>query len=500
MILSGANRTRLAVLGGAALLAGYAWLLFGHVATAVGGPDSSADFNSARLMVAGTAAEAVPLFQRLDLDASEGGLLMPLGFVPGPKPGTAVPVSPPGFPLHVAAVALLSGWTTAPFFISPVAALLCLELVYLIARELQLSRLGSVAAAVLVALCPFFVFQALQPMSDVVGMLWCLAALAAALRTRRGSGAWAAAAGFAVGVAVLVRPANLVVVLPAVLLSLKWRRWNPVRFLAGALPPVLVLAFYDTAVYGVWHRTGYEIGGLQGSFSGGAFAVRLGYYAGALARTITPLLLVGALAAWADRRIALRDRALLFVWWAADLVFYAFYDPYGSWWSLRNLLPAVPALAIAAVVSWRDFVAHPLRAAKRPVLVGALSVAAFAVVVSVEWRSLARERVLRIGSEQNVYATAVRWAQRYVPDSGLVLSVEMSGALKYYADRTPVRWDWLPAGRFASLRARAENEGYAWYALLMPREVEPAQKAAPGNWRMLARVPGSDVALWRLDR
>src|SRR5215831_3963075 len=174
MILSGAYRTRLAILGGAALLLAYAWVLFGHVATAVGGSDSSGYFHSARMMTTRTAVEKLPVFHRLGMEGKEDWerrVFIPLGFVPGPTPGTAVPFYPPGFPLHVAAVALVFGWTTAPFFISPIAALLCLELVYLIARQLALSRLASVAATTMVALCPFFVFQAIQPMSDVVGML-----------------------------------------------------------------------------------------------------------------------------------------------------------------------------------------------------------------------------------------------------------------------------------------------------------------------------------------
>jgi len=395
-------------------------------------------------------------------------------------------------------VALVFGWTTAPFFISPIAALLCLELVYLIARQLALSRLASVAATTMVALCPFFVMQAIQPMSDIVGMFWCLAAVAAALATRRGGTLWALAAGFAFGIAVLVRPANLVV-LAAVLLALRWRRWNLPALLLGAVPPFLFLTRYDTAVHGAWHRTGYEVAGLRDAFSTRPFLRRLAYYAEWTIRTMSPLVAGGALSAAADRKLPRIDRLLLFCWPAAYFAFYAFHDPYDSWWYLRYLLPGVPAIAIASVVAWRDFVAHPLRGG-RARLAAVLSVAVLAIVLFVETRAIRARDVLSTGVGQKAYLTASHWAQRYVPDTGLVLSHEMSGALAFYSDRLPVRWDWLEPARFAVVEARARAQGYSWYALLMPQELESARRAAPGTWTLLSRVPGSDITLWRVDR
>ncbi len=77
-----------------------------------------------------------------------------------------------------------AGWELGPYLVSPIAALLVLVLVFLVGRELGLPRGWAAAAAVVLAACPVFVFQAIQPMSDVVATAWCLAAIFAALRSR----------------------------------------------------------------------------------------------------------------------------------------------------------------------------------------------------------------------------------------------------------------------------------------------------------------------------
>ncbi len=63
-------------------------------------------------------------------------------------------------------------------------------------------------ASAILAACPVFVFQAIQPMSDVVATFWVLAAVLCALLSRDDR-RWALAAGFCFGAAVLVRPSNV---------------------------------------------------------------------------------------------------------------------------------------------------------------------------------------------------------------------------------------------------------------------------------------------------
>jgi hypothetical protein len=73
----------------------------------------------------------------------------------------------------------------------------------------------------------------------------------------------------------------------------------------------------------------------------------------------------------------------------------------------------------------------------------------------------------------------------------------MSGALKYYTNLTPVRWDWLGPGQAPLLRERARAEGYQWFALLFPFEEEGLRKRLPWGWTKMGNL--REATLWRLD-
>ena len=176
----------IALLLAAASVAGlaiYGAYLYRHTCFAVGGSDSSGYANAARALVNGPLVSPVPGLERFGLAGSEATAFTPLGYVLLHGPSMA-PKYPVGFPLHVAAAAQLAGWELGPYVVSPIAALLVLVLVFLVGRELGLPRGWAAAAAVILAACPVFVFQAIQPMSDVVATAWGLAAIFAALRSR----------------------------------------------------------------------------------------------------------------------------------------------------------------------------------------------------------------------------------------------------------------------------------------------------------------------------
>jgi hypothetical protein len=75
--------------------------------------------------------------------------------------------------------------------------------------------------------------------------------------------------------------------------------------------------------------------------------------------------------------------------------------------------------------------------------------------------------------------------------------MQMSGALKYYADRPILRWDYTSTEKFADLRRRAAERSVALYALLWPFEVAEFEKHLPGEWQPVGRW--RDVVLYRLD-
>src|SRR5206468_9267783 len=136
-------------------------------------------------LVGGRVAVPVLGLDGLGLPDRLGLALTPLAYLPGPRPRTMVPVYPPGLPLHMALAGLVLGWAQGPFVVGPLAAAGCLVLMFLLGRQLGLSSLASSVGAATLAACPVFVFEAVQPMSDVVATFWALAALVAALRARR---------------------------------------------------------------------------------------------------------------------------------------------------------------------------------------------------------------------------------------------------------------------------------------------------------------------------
>ena len=487
------RKPRLSELGVAALFLGYALVLFHHTVFAVGGSDSSGYMNAARLLSEGRATTRIRGLDRLALGPEFAETFIPLGFSPGPRPGTMSGSYPPGLPLHMALAGLIGGWSRAPFFVSPIAALACLVLIYFLGRELRLPPALALSGSALLGFAPVFVFQAVQPMSDVVATAWALMAVFAAYRSRaRKSAGWAAAAGAAFGMGVLVRPTNALVVLPLLLaLPLRGKTW--LAFAAGGVPFAAFQLAYGAAAFGSPWTTGYR-SLLSEGMALSNFPARASHYALWTARLLSPVVPLGWIAVAADRRASLRDRGVLLTWFAAFFLFYSFYAPYETWWYTRFLLPGYPALILGALVATRDFVVGSGPAPKRWRISAAALLAVLALAVEI--RYVAKEKVHKFYKGERFYPEACAMARRRLPENAIVLSMQMSGALHYYTDLTFAMWNWMDAQRFAVLRVSTESRGFHWYALLAPFEVAEVAKGLPGEWREIERV--EDVSLLEL--
>jgi hypothetical protein len=488
------RRTVLATAGVAALFLAYALVLFHHTVFAAGGSDSSGYLNAARLLSEGRAVTRIRGLERLALGPEFAETFIPLGFTPGPRPGTMAPSYPPGLPLHMALAALLGGWGRAPFFVSPIAALVCLLLIYRLGRDVGLPPALALAGSALLGFFPTFVFQAVQPMSDVVATAWALAAVCAAYRARALSSAlWAAAAGAAFGMGILIRPTNALVLAPLLLaLPLRGKTW--VAFAAGGAAFGAFQLGYGAAAFGGPWKTGYQSLLAEG-LAWSNLPARARHYALWTARLFSPLVPLGWIALAADRRALLRNRAVLLTWFAAFFLFYAFYAPYEAWWYTRFLLPAYPALIVGSLVAARDLVvgfSQPARTWRMAAI--ALLVA---VALAVEIRYVTKERVHEFYKGERFYPEACAMARRLLPANAIVVSMQMSGALHYYTDVQYAMWNWMDAHRFAVLRISTESRGFRWYSLLAPFEVPEVEKIAPGlEWREVGRV--EDVSLQEL--
>ena len=494
------NRQTILALVSMAALIGYGALLFTYMASGVGGSDSSGYANTARAMLEGRVVLPIEALSRLDLPPRLAGAFRPLAFEPGPEPGTIVPFYPPGFPLHIAFASLVAGWEAGPFVVSPILALLAVVLTYFLGRELSLSRPLAFAGAAIFAAAPIMLRQAVQPMSDVAAAVWCVAAILCALRSRKGS-VWALPAGAAFGMAVLVRPADVLLLLPLAF-ALRWNPRSFAFFAAGGVPFAAFFGFWNRTLYGSVLSTGYAPV-MEGEFSWSNFAPRFVLYGKWIVWQLSPLPLLGWLGSTFCRSLRVRDRALLVTWLAAYFLFYCFWRPADGWWYSRFLLPALPALILGFLVSLRELLrvlsAGESKARGRRWPLRALAGAAVLLgVFGVELRrDLTPPMPYKEARGQATFPEACRAiARRAEGASALVVAMEFSGAVRFYTDFLPVRWDQISAEDFALVRARAAEKGYRVFAILFPDEVPRAQPNVPGDWVFLENV--RHASLWEL--
>jgi hypothetical protein len=471
----------------------YGGLLIWKTSFAVGGSDSSGYANEAKAIAAGRLVQPIEALDRLDLPDRFADAFRPLAHEPGPRPRTMVPYYAPGFPLHLAAAGVFGNWAWAPFFVSPIAALLLVIATYFLGRELLLSRALAFLCAAIVGGSPILLFQGVQLMSDVVAGLWAAAAVLFALKARSNA-RYAAASGLAFGLAVLVRPPNLVLLMPLAF-ALPWTLPAGLLFVSGGLPCASFLTAWNRSLYGSAFETGYAGVLATGGFAWQFFPERFPHYLGNVSLMLSPLLPLGWIAATADGRIPGRDRALLATWFGSYLLLYSFWGPDHAWWYTRYLIPALPGLVIAAVLAARDLLR---RIAQRSTRLAAWIAAAFLVVVAAaetwgyqEWRPL------RFGNGQRVYPEACELAARKTGGPAVVVSMEFSGALAYYTRTTPLRWDYLKPGDFGVVVEHARQKGYGIFALILDTEADEAVAHAPGPWTFVGRI--RTATLWRLE-
>ncbi len=442
-------------------------VLIANRSESVFGADSSGYANFARMLARGETTLPLP---------APG--YPPLGFVPLEN-GRMASIYPIGLPIHLALF--------PPFLVSPLAGVVLVLLTFWLGRRLC-SELAGLIAALLMGFCAVFVFQALQPMSDVLAAMWSVAAIAAAVEGRERP-RFDILAGFCLGVAVLVRPTSFLLLLPLVfalarrLPAGRSAGGPPARpaaggpagprpalriawFILGGIPAALILAWYNLDAFGSLLGTGYSTGGATREFALAYFAPRALHYARWTIELLSPVTILAAIGGL----FLAKQRWMLLSWFAAFFVFYSFYFSYDEWWYTRFLLPAYPALAVAAGIA----IAHVIA---RWRVAGVLL-----IVVALAWegRQVSRFAVLYTDEDQRLSQVPVEWAARALPARSLVFSKEFSGSLLYYSGHRPVRWDLEPP--------LADPP----YALLMQHEEEPFLARFP-RYRRVRTVGGGTL-------
>jgi uncharacterized membrane protein len=264
------------------------------------------------------------------------------------------------------------------------------------------------------------------------------------------------------------------------------------RLRGGGAPFAAFQLAYGAAAFGSPGKTGYG-SLLAETLALSNFPARARHYVFWTARLLSPLVPLGWMAVAADRRVTLRDRAVLLAWFAAFFLFYSFYATYETWWYTRFLLPGYPAVILGALLVARDFVVGFAPARRWRIAAAALLVI---LALAVEIHYVTKNRVHKLYKEERVHPQSCEMASRRLPPKAIVLSMHMSGALHYYTDLTYAMWTGMDANRFAVLRVSTESRGFRWYALLAPFEVPEIEKPGFGEWREIGRVEA--VSLWEL--
>ena len=469
---------------------------------AAGGSDSScyvlqADaFSHGHATLVNPAASVLP-----DAPAA---VFAPTGFVPSrAQPAGAVPICGPGLALIMAGALLVH--RDAVFLVVPLFAALLVWLTFVFGRRVDDEVTGA-CAAVLMACSPIFLYQAVQPMSDVPAAAAWMAALAATARLpakasakvggdRRGH----VLGGVCASLAILIRPNLALVVIPLAFLLFRLRaealpsdefrlkaeatsnsvvsafRRN-LWFVAGMTPGLMVLLALNAARYGSPLASGYgDAGALFSLEHVGPNAAR---YSRWLLETHTPFLLLALAAPWTigrgrgNRRLALVSLAAC----ALIAATYLAYTVFDDWWYIRFLLPALPILlvcAVAVVLKMTEWL-PPLggRSSRRSLRASAAVI--LCAALGGWYLHVARTRhVLDLQALESRFVIAGRYASRALPPNALVLAVQQSGSVRFHGGRDTIAWDAIPPDALDRTIATIQSAGRVPFIVLEDAE-EPA--------------------------
>lgn len=471
--------------------AGFRWGSF-----VAGGSDSYCYLHQAQRWASGRLQVPEPL--ALEAPWPDAPLTFtPAGHVPSATvPGAIVPICPAGLSMAMAPFVAI-GAPDAAFALLPLFGALLVGATFVVASRVN-RRIG-LASSLLAASSPIFLYQLVQPMSDVpAAALW---TAAVALVTGTGSRA-PAFGGLAAAAAIVVRP-NLVplaVPLGLFLLFRPERTWRDrLRAAAafgacGALGP-LAVAWIQYSFYGSPFNSGYGTIGMIFRLDNVApNAVR---YATWLTETQTiawvlafaaPFLLPGALTGLLT--------ALVLVTVACYLPYHVFDD----WSYLRFLLPALPLLMTLTVASVDSIVRRSWRSMARP------AVAMLAIGLAfVSVREAKVRNAFRLESLEGRFERAGAFVDRRLPANAVVITAFESGSVRYYSGRLTLAWDaldpaWLDRA-IVYLRERGLEPFLlfeAWEEPLFRTRFAAASPLGKLDWPPAAEV-SSRVRIYRPD-
>jgi hypothetical protein len=254
-------------------------------------------------------------------------------------------------------------------------------------------------------------------------------------------------------------------------------------FLAVASPGFLVPAWANWRFFGSPFESGY--GTLSQLYDARRIPANLTAYVGHVFDTRAQLALVGlaALALPAPRLwpAVMRSRQVA-IWLLIVSVVgqYLAYEYAANAGYLRFFLPCLPLALIG--------LGHLLWFATRPGWPSAMVVAAIVAAGVGSVYPMARNNGLRI---ERRYAGAAAMVAAHSEPHALMLSMQHSGSVRYYAARMSIRYDWLDPAWLDRSVAWLAARGHPVYALLDAWEVDAVRRRFAGQ----ARASGLDAPI-----
>jgi hypothetical protein len=450
-----------------------------HVA---GGSDSSCYLMSARLLTRGAVALDQPLARAASWKGAAAAFT-PAGFTPSSAdPARLVPICSPGLPLAMAASRSLR---LSEFLVVPLLGALAVWLTYVVGTRIHRPLTGA-AAALLLVCSPTFLYQLVQPMSDVPATAWWMLAMAWAVEREDGS-TRPRLAGLAASMALLTRP-NLLPLAAVIAVYLfvgrppKSGLRCALRFVTGLIPGVVLLAVLQQAMYGSPLATGY--GSASGLMSAANVMPNLRRYLGWLIGAHTPFLLL-ALAAPAMMRRP-RHGWLCLAFAATTLACYLPYLVFDDWWYTRFLLPGIPPLVILSTSVLVAIVERLARNRRQGVRIVVTS-GCIALVMTL-WivTAIARHAFDLSEWEQHYYRAGTAVAA-HVTGPAAIVTARNTGSVQYYAGLPTLSWDTLEPGGLEHALAFVSDEGYTPY-LLFEIDEEPVFRERFGGASATGRL------------
>jgi hypothetical protein len=444
-----------------ALAAGMLMLSVALGSRAASGADSSGYVSQAALWARGTLIQTEPLASAVPWPYAVA-TFAPLGYRPAPGGPRIVPTYAPGLPMLMAVFGAIGG-PRAMYLVVPLCAAALILLTYALGLRLG-SPMSAMAAAVLTATSPAMLFMVLWPMSDVPVAAFWLGALLLALGPRERSDATgqalserseskgSIATGVLTGIAILIRP-NLapLAIVPVALVAINAASRGRAAIVRAAIACALAIAPFAGAVaainaylYGGPLQSGYGATGDASSlYSLANIVPNVRRYSGWLFETQGPLIAV-ALVALAVRLFWRTDRArrLVAIFVALVIASYLPYIVFDVWWYLRFLIPALPILYFFGGDLLVSLTARfGVRTQALVTMLFVAAVGAHGLVFAIDGD------VLGVGEGEQRYVEIGRFARDELPNKAVMIAMQHSGSLRYYAGRSTLRYDLLTVPR-----------------------------------------------------